>query len=145
MGTPFLNHIFHPPASEESKEDNLLETDNLLTLEYYLLQKFRPSGVYIVPHYEENITSSDTVWDGIIFIKAGPYKGGKFWFFISFPEDYPKSLPRVQFHSLVFHPLINAQDGSLDLKMLANSLKGTYSLAMSTVAFSKRIFYTEEY
>ena len=29
--------------------------------------------------------------------------------------------------------------------MLANSLKGTYSLAMSTVTFIKRIFYTEEY
>ncbi len=104
-------------VGEQLQSVPCIDTDSLLMLEYYLLTKFCPSGVYIVPHYEDHITSTDTVWDGVIFVKAGPYKHGKFWFFICFPEDYPKSWPRVQFHSLVYHPLVNPQDGSLDLRV----------------------------
>ena len=134
--------------TELSKSTPSIEMDNLLTLEYYLLKKFSPAGIYIVPHYEEHITSADTVWDGVVFVEAGPYKNGKFWFFICFPEDYPKSWPRVQFHSLVYHPLINPQDGSLDLRMLISTSKGDKqfeSLAMKTITFIKQIFYCEEY
>eukprot|EP00826_Nyctotherus_ovalis_P018080 TRINITY_DN1537_c0_g1_i7.p1 TRINITY_DN1537_c0_g1~~TRINITY_DN1537_c0_g1_i7.p1 ORF type:complete len:237 (+),score=64.09 TRINITY_DN1537_c0_g1_i7:165-875(+) len=133
-------------AVEESKESvPHIGTDNLLTLEYYLLQKFILSGVYVVPHYEQHQTSSDTVWDGVIFVKAGPYKGGKFWFFICFPADYPHSWPRVQFHSMVFHPLVNPHDGALDMKLAMGDAKPGESFAMRTVTFIKKIFYCEEY
>ncbi len=156
---PRPSKLVLPTSSEETKDltksptehfhsTPCIEMDNLLTLEYYLLKKFCPSGIYIVPHLEDRLTSADTVWDGVIFVKAGPYKHGKFYFFICFPEDYPKSWPRVQFHSLVYHPLINPQDGSLDLKMLttaAKTEKPFESLAMKTIAFIKQIFYCEEY
>jgi len=122
--------------------------ENLLKVEYTLLSKFTPSGIYIVPHYEELINSAATVWDGIIFVRAGPYRNGKFWFFICFPEDYPKSWPRVQFHTTIYHPLINPQDGTLDIKFLQNMSKPEKpftSIAMLIVTFIKQIFYCEEY
>lgn len=132
---------------EEGKETSAphIGTNNFLTLEYYLLKKFILSGVYVVPHYEHHQTSSDTVWDGVIFVKAGPYRNGKFWFFICFPENYPNSWPRVQFHSMIFHPLINPHDGALDLKLAMADAKPGESLAMRTVTFIKKIFYCEEY
>jgi len=133
--------------AEDIKEDEggLVEVDSLLTLEYYLLQKFSPSGVYIVPRYEDNVNLKEIVWDGIIFVKAGPYKDGKFWFSIYFTADYPKTVPRVQFHSLVFHPLINPQDGLLDLKVVMNTLKNTDSLVITIAGYIKKVFYCQDY
>ena len=95
-------------------------------------------------HYEEHQTSSDTIWDGVIFVKAGPYKNGKFWFLICFPSDYPKSWPRVQFHSSIFHPLISPHDGRLDMKLITGDLKVSDSMAMKTITVIKKIFYCEE-
>jgi len=134
-------------AHDESKESAVthIGTNNLLTLEYYMLKKYILAGVYVVPHYEQHQISSDTVWDGAIFVKAGPYRNGKFWFFICFPEDYPKSWPRVQFHSMIFHPLINPHDGALDMKFAMADAKPGEAVVMRTVAFIKKIFYSEEY
>ena len=110
-------------AKNLDQASHLVKRDDLLALEYALLKKFCPRGIFVVPHYEE-IAANDKVtkevfWDDVVFVNAEPYKDGKFSFFISFPEDYPKSWPRVQFHSCNFHPLISKDDGSLDLRVFS--------------------------
>ena len=46
---------------------------NWLETEYKLLRKFHLSGVVVLPHLD-NIS----IWDGVLFIRQGLYKGGIF-------------------------------------------------------------------
>jgi len=57
------------------------------------------------------------VWDGIIIIRGGLYKNGKFKFFIEFPKGFPKNKPELYFISKVYHPLVNLETGHLDMKV----------------------------
>jgi ubiquitin-protein ligase len=57
------------------------------------------------------------VWNGVIFIRSGPYIGGIFKFTVNFPINYPKSRPTVTFllRPKFFHPLIDDK-GTLNLE-----------------------------
>ncbi len=107
----------------ESPSDSIhcIDRESLLVLEYDLLKKYLIPGVYVLPHYEENRTSAVILWDGMIFVKSGPYRNGKFSFIVCFREDYPRTPPRVQFHPRMYHPLINAEDGTLDVQVMAST------------------------
>lgn len=121
-----LHDVNQPEELKDNEEEKAqagdqplcINREDMLSLEYCLLKKFCPQGIYIVPHYDEDNNSEDSVWDGIIFVRNGPYKNGKFFFFVCFPKDYPQHFLRVQFHSTIQHPLINPQDGLLDLRVL---------------------------
>lgn len=79
-----------------------------LLLEYKSLQQYSPVGVYMLPQLN-NIR----VWQGVIFVRQGIYKGGVFRFKIEIPENYPNIRPAVFFHTYVFHPLIHPDTGEL--------------------------------
>ena len=99
-----LQSIF---ASPELAENLLHKT---LLIEFKHLQKFCPSGVYILPQFD-NIS----IWHGVVFVRDGYYKNGIFKFKIKIPNKYPNDEPQVIFFSKVFHPLIDSKD-ILDLK-----------------------------
>ncbi|KRX08347.1 Ubiquitin-conjugating enzyme/RWD-like protein [Pseudocohnilembus persalinus] len=70
-------------------------------------------GIYVIPKLN-NIHE----WEGIIFIRNGVYKMGKFKFLLIFPQQFPLEPPEVQFVSPVYHPLVDPQNLKLDLKKL---------------------------
>ena len=90
--------------------------DSLLTkcllIEYKYLQKFCPSGIYILPQFDEI-----KVWHGVIFIREGLYKDGIFKFVITIPQNYPAKAPEITFTSKVFHPYVDFSNGKLDLSV----------------------------
>jgi ubiquitin-protein ligase len=76
------------------------------------LQKFCPTGIYILPRFDDI-----KIWDGVIFIREGYYKEGIFKFEILIPQNYPSKPPEVNFITKVFHPLIDLSTGKLDLSV----------------------------
>lgn len=56
-------------------------------------------------------------WHGIVFVRNGIYKDGKFKFYIEFPKEFPKSRPNLVFVSKIIHPYID-QFGNVDMKVL---------------------------
>lgn len=74
------------------------------------MQKFCPSGIYILPQFDDI-----KIWHGVIFIREGYYKDGIFKFEISIPQNYPSKPPEIQFTTKVCHPLIDLSSGKLDL------------------------------
>ena len=87
------------------------------------------------------------VWHGVIFIRSGIYKGGKFKFLFEFPKDFPKKRPNIRFTQKVYHPLIDTINGALDLDVMISTfyelnrlklLRRNYSLLgnMATISSS---------
>jgi ubiquitin-protein ligase len=81
-----LQSIF---ASPELAENLLHKT---LLIEFKHLQKFCPSGVYILPQFD-NIS----IWHGVVFVRDGYYKNGIFKFKIKISNKYPNVEPQVIF------------------------------------------------
>ena len=85
------------------------------------MQKFCPSGIYVLPILDDikskikYILIITLVWQGVIFIKEGPYKGGMYKFEIRFPQNYPLKHPEVFFINKIIHPLIQDNTGKLDI------------------------------
>jgi ubiquitin-protein ligase len=57
-------------------------------------------------------------WDGVIFVREGPYKDGIFKFEIVIPSSYPAKPPDVIFLNEIMHPLIDLKTGKLDLTVM---------------------------
>ena len=55
-------------------------------------------------------------WNGVIFVKDGPYEDGIFKFRIDFTLKYPLNLPTVMFSpKQVYHPYVKFESGKLDI------------------------------
>lgn len=54
------------------------------------------------------------VWHGVVFVRYGIYKEGKFKFKIIF-DGFPAKTPKVHFMSEIYHPLVHPETGLLDL------------------------------
>ena len=58
-------------------------------------------------------------WNGVIFVKDGPYEDGIFKFRIDFTLKYPLNLPTVMFSpKQVYHPHVKFESGKLDIQTL---------------------------
>ncbi|XP_050067504.1 protein crossbronx homolog [Anopheles maculipalpis] len=95
--------------------DKLLETvlqEYKILAEYERLQSEDLGGIYVTPSYENPF-----LWFGVIFVRSGVYKDGVFRFTITLPSRFPNdsTVPTITFQSDVFHPLINPNDGVVDL------------------------------
>ncbi|CEO59090.1 hypothetical protein PMG11_03778 [Penicillium brasilianum] len=72
-----------------------------LHLEFASLRQAAPLGVYV------SLAPGDpTLWNGVIFVRSGPYASAVLRFQIRFPDIYPDLPPLVTFATDVFHPLI---------------------------------------
>ncbi|KAJ5883401.1 uncharacterized protein N7473_010287 [Penicillium subrubescens] len=72
-----------------------------LHLEFASLRQAAPPGVYVT------LAPGDpTLWNGVIFVRSGPYASAILRFQIRFPDIYPDLPPLVTFGTDVFHPLI---------------------------------------
>lgn len=61
-------------------------------LEYQLLQKYAPVGIYMMPAQSDKTLSTMI---GAYFCKQGIYQDAVIKFKVLFPENYPKNMPRV--------------------------------------------------
>jgi ubiquitin-protein ligase len=80
----------------------------MLQLQYASLRSSCPPGVIVVPSPE-----SPFVWQGVIFVRSGPYAEGVFHFAINFSRAYPSVPPTLTFVTPVFHPFVGPA-GELD-------------------------------
>ncbi|KAJ5221934.1 Ubiquitin-conjugating enzyme [Penicillium citrinum] len=72
-----------------------------LHLEFASLRHAAPPGVYV------SLAPGDpTLWNGVIFVRSGPYASAVLRLQIRFPDVYPDLPPLVTFATDVFHPLI---------------------------------------
>ena len=63
------------------------------------------------------VITEKIVWDGVIIIRSGLYKNGKFKFYMEFPRGFPKNKPEIYFVTKIYHPLIDSESGHLDLNV----------------------------
>ncbi|KAJ5693656.1 hypothetical protein N7536_004068 [Penicillium majusculum] len=72
-----------------------------LHLEFASLRRAAPPGVYV------SLAPGDpTLWNGVIFVRSGPYASAVLRFQLRFPDTYPDLPPLVTFATDLFHPLI---------------------------------------
>ena len=135
--TETLRNLQRVLSSPELSESLLNKT---LLIEFKHLQKFCPSGVYIVPQYD-NIK----IWHGVLFVREGYYKDGIFKFEIHIPNEYPKQPPKVIFVSKVFHPLIDSASGLLDLTKKFPVWEVGKSFLVKVIYYIQDIFYNPIY
>ena len=128
-----LQSVFSSPELAES----LLH--KTLLIEFKHLQKFCPSGVYILPQFN-NIS----IWHGVVFVRDGYYKNGIFKFKIKIPNKYPNVEPTVEFFSKMYHPLIN-QNGILDLKKKFPIWEPGKCFLVKVIYYIQDIFYNPIY
>ena len=128
-----LKKVFASPLLAES----ILNKTLLIELKH--LQKFCPSGIYIIPQ-SDNIK----IWHGVIFPREGLYKDGIFKFQIQIPPEYPNSPPTVIFVSKVYHPLINKESGVLDLSKKFPKWEPIKCFLVRVIYYIQDLFYSEE-
>ena len=75
-----------------------------LMIEYKHLEKHVPSGIYILPSFE-----NPRKWYGVIFLRRGWYAKGVFKFRIDVPKEYNdiNTLPTLTFSTSVYNPYVN--------------------------------------
>ncbi len=90
-----------------------------LLLEYHNVEKYCPLDLFISLNQTEKLgDESLLIWDGTLIIKEGVYNGLYIEFIICFPKNYPLFQPSVTFNEKIFHPLINQDNNSLDVKYI---------------------------
>mmetsp|Transcript_42858 Transcript_42858/g.121265 ORF Transcript_42858/g.121265 Transcript_42858/m.121265 type:complete len:273 (+) Transcript_42858:84-902(+) len=102
------------PPSAELHVQHLLQEFAVL-FEYERLQEIVPQGLYIVPELDSVLT-----WHGVLFVRQGLYRGGVFKFILQLCDEYPEqaSLPELFLISDVYHPLVEAHTGRVDVAAL---------------------------
>jgi len=114
--------------------------DYTLLMEFKKLKHQAPPGVYVIPS-----AYSLRLWHGVIFLRKGLYKNGIFKFFLKIPESYPDNGPKVLFISQVFHPLIDASSGELDLSIQFPKWTPNKDYIVLLLAYIKKIFYNTSF
>ena len=86
---------------------------------------------------------------GAIFLRKGLYRDGIFRFTIKLPLSYNSfnSHPVINFQPPIFHPLVNAETGELDLKSDATltEWEPDKHYIVTALIFIKKIFYLKSF
>ena len=69
--------------------------------EFRLVKQACPPGLYLAA-----VPGNFALWNGVLFVRKGPYSSAILRFEISIPDRYPSVPPLVLFSSDVFHPLV---------------------------------------
>lgn len=101
--------LYHIP--QELQEQSL--RDYKVTIEYKHLKSHAPGGVYLVPSLD-----SLRKFDGVIFVRRGPYTNGIFKFVLELPREYNavNQHPQIRFLSPIYNPYVDPSTGALDIK-----------------------------
>lgn len=118
--------------------------DYKIATEYKYLITGAPSGVYLLPEFEDI-----RKLHGVIFIRSGLYKNGVFRFRIDLPPNYNdiNTHPLVTFTPPIFNPLVHMATGKLELTSdpVFREWKPDQHFLVSCVTFLKRAFMTPSY
>lgn len=73
--------------------------------------EFATGSVYVMPTKNQSL-----IWDGILFARAGPFKGGVFRFTLHLESTFPaqKSPPTIKLCDPLTHPLVSEETLILD-------------------------------
>ncbi|GBG74924.1 hypothetical protein CBR_g19438 [Chara braunii] len=112
--------------------------ETALIIEYKNLKYHAPSGVYVMPSFH-----SLYLWNGVIFVRQGSYRGGIFKFILQIPDTYPSERPRLFFTSYVFHPRVYPS-GELDLSQAFPTWSAPKDYIVHVLTYVQKIFYTIE-
>ena len=69
--------------------------------EFRLAREACPPGIYLAVNPNDFAS-----WNGVLFVRRGPYSSAVLRFQASFPQRYPDVAPLVLFTTDVFHPLV---------------------------------------
>ncbi|RHY00420.1 hypothetical protein DYB25_000443 [Aphanomyces astaci] len=113
-----------------------------LMIEYKHMKHHVPSGIYVLPNFDE-----PRVWHGVIFIHQGLYRNGIFKFSIKIPEQYNATgtYPKITFYSKVFHPYVYPESNDLDLLPKFPTWDPDLHYIVSVLVYMKSIFYSKEF
>ncbi|ETV99564.1 hypothetical protein H310_08223 [Aphanomyces invadans] len=113
-----------------------------LMIEYKHMKHHVPSGIYVLPNFDE-----PRLWHGVIFIHQGLYRNGIFKFSIRIPEMYNAigTYPKVTFFSKVFHPYVYPESNDLDLLPKFPTWDPDLHYIVSVLVYMKSIFYSKEF
>ncbi|CBZ52613.1 ubiquitin-conjugating enzyme domain-containing protein [Neospora caninum Liverpool] len=126
------------PADRDIIEKNV-ELYSLL-IEYSQTSQNSPEGVYCIPSFD-NLR----VWDGVILLRHGVYQGGIFKFKIQVTAGYPADPPSIVFVSRVFHPLVDPETSTLNIKPQFSSWRPDKDYLPMLLLYLKSIFYKREF
>jgi len=111
--------------------------EHSIMAEFNHLKKTRLPGVYVIPS-----CSNPLVWYGVVFIRQGTYQDGVFRFALNIPDNYPDGdCPSVIFTPPVFHPLIDASTGKLDLTKGFPTWRTGTNHIWQVLLYMRKIFY----
>lgn len=115
-----------------------------IALELKYLAKHAPNGVYIAPEQDNGCKLH-----GVIFIRRGLYQDGIFRFTVSLPKSYNSigALPIVHFTSTVYSPLVDPNNGTLNMKAATeiNDWDPEIHSLMTVATAVKRVFFIQSF
>ncbi|KAF0694719.1 Aste57867_14395 [Aphanomyces stellatus] len=113
-----------------------------LMIEYKHMKQHVPSGIYVLPSFDDPRT-----WHGVIFVHQGLYRNGIFKFSIKIPEMYNAigTYPKVTFFTKVFHPYVYPESNELDLLPKFPTWDPELHYIVSVLVYMKSIFYSKEF
>uniref|UniRef100_T1ISW3 UBC core domain-containing protein n=1 Tax=Strigamia maritima TaxID=126957 RepID=T1ISW3_STRMM len=107
-----------------------------LMAEYDMLCKQKLPGVYVLP-----AANTPLKWYGVLFASHNYYEDGVFRFILHIPDNYPNGMvPRLFFQPPIFHPLVDAETGELDLLREFSKWRRNVNYLWQILAFMRRIF-----
>ncbi|KAF4320630.1 hypothetical protein JM18_004164 [Phytophthora kernoviae] len=130
------------PMSSLQKYRSQTMKDYGLMIEYKHLRQHVPSGIYVLPSFDQS-----RIWYGTIFIHAGLYRNGIFKFTIFLPESYngPGTYPRIVFNTGIFHPYVFQDTKELDLKPKFPEWDPELHYMVAVLTYLKGIFYMKDF
>ena len=140
------NRISHLSSStlssyfQEEREQAL--RDYKVTIEYKHLKSHAPGGVYLIP-------SMDSLrnFNGVIFVRRGPFTNGIFKFRLSLPPKYNDTnmWPSIIFTSRVYNPYVNEKTGELDVQSAYPTWDPSRHYLVTVLTYLKKIFYSKNF
>lgn len=139
-----------PPCRNENIENmNTLQQereqalrDYKVTIEFKHLKSHAPGGVYVIPSLSELRT-----FQGVIFVRRGPFTNGIFKFQLKLPMLYNdlNQHPQIFFLTKVYNPHVDPATGELDIKSTYPRWDPSRHYLVTVLTFLKKIFYAKSF
>ncbi len=141
IAVPFPSHQKFMLLLNQAEREQALR-DYKVTIEYKHLKSHAPGGVFIVPSID-NLRK----FDGVIFVRRGPYMNGIFKFSLELPMMYNdlNTHPTIKFTSRVYNPYVDPETGILDMRTTYPRWDPSRHYLVTVLTFVKKIFYAKTF